>query len=228
MVMACCGQCTGFEKEFNAKVAAKELATYRRRGATWHEEGLDESPPGRGRERATLLDIGGGIGAIQHDLVREGVVRVTSVDASSAYVDVQTAEAARLGYADRATHLHGDFVALASEVGPCDIVTLDRVICCYPSMRSLVELSVARANRLYGLVYPRKTRWNAIGIHLVNVLMAVRRSSFRSYLHPPAEVDTLIRSAGFRLRAARQTFLWHVKVHARSTREELESHSCIS
>lgn len=213
--MACCGQCAGIEREFNAKVAAKELATYRRRGATGTTKVLINLLRHEGVDGATLLDIGGGIGAIQHGLVREGVDRVTSVDASAAYLDVQTAEAVRLGYADRATYLHGDFVALASEAGPCDIVTLDRVICCYPSMRSLVELSVARARRLYGLVYPRATWWNALGVPLVNVLMSVRRSSFRSFLHPPAEVDALVRSAGFRLRAARETFIWHVGVYAR-------------
>lgn len=213
--MTCCGQCAGIEKEFNAKVAAKERAAYRRRGATGTTKILIDLLREQGVAGSTLLDIGGGVGAVQHELVREGVTRVTSVDASQAYLDVQKAEAMRLGYADRATHAHGDFVALAAEVAPSDVVTLDRVICCYRDMRSLVELSVARANRLYGVVYPRATWWNRLGIPLVNVVMWLRRSPFRSFVHPPAKVDALVRVAGFTLRAVRQTLVWHVVVYAR-------------
>ena len=35
-----------------------------------------------------------------------------------------------------------------------DILTLDRVICCYPDMQKLVGLSAKRARKLYGLIYP--------------------------------------------------------------------------
>src|SRR3990170_1661911 len=112
----------------------------------------------------SLLDIGGGIGVIQHELARAGVGRIASVDASSSYLAAQRAEAERLGYAPRASYLSGDFVTLADHIPDSDIVTLDRVICCYPDMRSLVSLSAARARRLCGIVYPRGTWWNAVGV----------------------------------------------------------------
>ena len=40
-----------------------------------------------GVEDATLLDIGGGIGAIQHELLAAGAAHATSVDASAAYLE---------------------------------------------------------------------------------------------------------------------------------------------
>src|SRR3990170_69781 len=97
-------------------------------------------------------------------LARAGVGRIASVDASSSYLAAQRAEAERLGYAPRASYLSGDFVTLADHIPDSDIVTLDRVICCYPDMRSLVSLSAARARRLCGIVYPRGTWWNAVGV----------------------------------------------------------------
>jgi hypothetical protein len=53
-------------------------------------------------------------------------------------------------YADRIAYQQGDFVALAPQLPQADIVTLQKVICCYPDMRALVGLSSARAGKLYG------------------------------------------------------------------------------
>jgi len=213
--MSCCGQCAGIEREFNASVAARELAAYRRRGAAGTTRVLIEMVRAQGVAGASLLDVGGGIGAIQHELAAAGAVSITSVDASSAYLAAQQAEAARRGYADRATYLHGDFVALAESVPASDIVTLDRVICCYPDLRALVGRSAARARRVYGAVYPRGTWWNAAGVALLNAVMRLRRSAFRGYLHPPQAIEALLGAAGFRLQSARETFIWRVAVFTR-------------
>ena len=69
-------------------------------------------------EGATFLDIGGGIGAIQHELIDAGVSHATNVDASAPYLDAAREESERRGYAGRVTYLHGDFVELAGSVPP--------------------------------------------------------------------------------------------------------------
>lgn len=210
-----CGQCEGIEREFNERVARRELARYRRRGPTGTTRILITALTQAGVEGRTLLDIGGGVGVIQHELVRAGASRITSVDASPAYLAAQRAEAARHGYAERAAHLAGDFVAMASAVSESDIVTLDRVICCYHDMPSLVDLSAARARRLYGIVVPRATRWNTLGIALINVVMRLRRSAFRSFLHPPEAIEAILRGYGFQRQYLRDTFVWRVAVYVR-------------
>lgn len=176
---------------------------------------LIEALKKEGVDGRALLDIGGGVGAIQHELVTAGASRVTSVDASPAYLAAQKTEATRRGYSDRGVYLVGDFVALAPAVPEGDLVTLDRVICCYHDMPSLVGLSAARARRLYGIVIPRATWWNALGIALLNAVMRLRRSSFRSFLHPPAEIETIIRGYGFRRQYLRDTVVWRVAVYGR-------------
>ncbi len=213
--MQCCSQCAGIEREFNSRVAARELSRYRRRGATGTTRILLDALHVVEVEGQTLLDIGGGAGAIQHELARAGIARIMSVDASPSYLDAQRTEAERLGYAGRASYLSGDFVTLAVDVADSDIVTLDRVICCYPDMNSLVGLSASRTRRLYGVVYPRGTWWNAVSFVVMNLVMRLRRSPFRGYLHPPAKVDALIRDHGLQLRFLRETFLWTVAVYTR-------------
>ena len=154
--MDCC-QCQGIERFFDKKVAAKDLKRYRKKGPTGTTRALIEALKAEGLEGLTLIDIGGGIGVIQHELMDAGVATATNVDASSACVETAREKAQRRGYVDRVTYHHGNFVEMASELAPADIVTLDKVICCYHDMDGLVGASSELAGKLYGVIYPRDT-----------------------------------------------------------------------
>jgi predicted TPR repeat methyltransferase len=212
--MSCC-HCQGAETLFDAKVATRELRQYRRRGPRKTTRLLLDALKAAGVAGRTLLDIGGGVGVIQHELLRGGVTEASGVEASTAYLAAAREEAARQGHADRLRLEHGNFVALAPTLPPADIVTLDRVICCYPDMPALVGLSVALAREAYGLVYPRDTWWVKLGLALGNLALWVRRTPFRTYAHPTAAVDALVRGQGFAPRFARKTLVWQVVVYGR-------------
>ena len=143
---------------YDEKRATSELRKYREQGPIPSTRALIEALKAEGVEGATLLDIGGGIGAIQHELLDAGATRAICVDASAAYLDAAREEGRRHGHDGRVTYLHGDFVDLADLVGPPEIVTLDRVINVYPGWERLAGLAAGRAKRLFGLVYPRDTR----------------------------------------------------------------------
>lgn len=166
-------------------------------------------------ENTTLLDIGGGVGAIQHEMLRLGLERATGVDASSAYVKAAQEEAERQGHADRITYHYGNFVDLAAQVEPAGIVTLDCVICRYHDMQLLVGLSVAKAEKLYGLVYPRDTWWMRAAISLVRVYLRVSRNPFPTFVHRTQAVDGIVLGHGFRPRFHRASGPWQVVVYAR-------------
>jgi magnesium-protoporphyrin O-methyltransferase len=212
--MDCC-QCRGIERFFGRKIAASELGSYRKKGPTATTRLLLGAIRAEGVEGASLLDIGGGIGAVQHELAAAGVGAVTSVDASPAYLSAAQGEAERQGYADRVTYRHGDFVALASDVATADIVTLDRVVCCYHDMRALVRLSSERAGRLYGLVYPRDRWWMKAARAVMNVSFWTVRHPFRFFVHATADVDALARASGLAPRFTGKTLLWQVVVYGR-------------
>jgi magnesium-protoporphyrin O-methyltransferase len=210
-----CAHCCGLDTFFNDKLATRELGRYQRRGPIRSTRRLIEAIQAEGARGATLLDIGGGIGAIQHELMRAGAEAATDVDASAAYLAAARRQAEQEGYAGRARYLCADFVDVAGEVGAADIVTLDRVICCYPDMTGLVRLSAARARRLYGLVYPRRTWPVKVLLALFNAVRRLRRCPMRVYLHPPAEVHRWLRAEGLLLHRLERTPFWEIALFRR-------------
>lgn len=213
--MTCCSA-SACESQFDRNRAARELKNYRAHGpANATTRAMIHLLRRTRLEGSTLLDIGGGIGAIQYDLLEAGAGEVTAVDASSAYQQAARAEAERRGVSARIQFRLGDFVALAPELAPADIVTLDRVVCCYPDMEPLVRLSAERCRGLYGLSYPRD-RWPVRAV--VGTENAFRRlfgNPFRSFVHSVDAMDGLIRSLGFALRQSVRTFAWEIAVYER-------------
>lgn len=212
--MNCC-QCQGIEKEFNQRVAAGELKHYRQHGPAKTTQYLLEALQQQPLHGQTLLDIGGGIGAIQHALLDAGLAGATNVDASKAYLNAAREEAQRKGHIEKVRYHHGDFVALASEIDPADIVTLDRVLCCYPDMQALVDLSAARARRVYGLVFPRDRWWIKSFRVIFNLVMRLRRSPFRFFVHSTQEVDAVAAKYGLKKTLHREFFIWQMIVYTR-------------
>jgi ubiquinone/menaquinone biosynthesis C-methylase UbiE len=212
--MNCC-QCQGIEELFNDPLVLKELAQYRMKGPPKTTRWMVDSIKTKGVSGMRLLDIGGGVGAVQHALIEAGVKEATDVDASKAYIQAAGEEAKRRGIAERIHLRHGNFIDIAPEITPVDIVTLDRVVCCYPDMENLVELSAARATKLYGLVYPRDAWWVKLGIAILNTFFRLQRNPFRTYVHPTAAVDSIVRRQGLRRTFFRQTFVWQVVVYTR-------------
>lgn len=213
-------QCEGIERCFDPRRVTNELARYRKRGMAKGTRLLDEALRAQGVEGLTLLDIGGGVGGVIHALLRAGVRQATDVDASAAYLAAARDEAQRQGLADRISFQHGDFVALAPTLPAADVVTLDRVICCYDDMPALVRLSAARAERLYGVVYPRDTWWVRLFIRIENVVMRAKRAPMRFFVHPTRAVDTMIRAQGLEQRCYKTAGPWQAVVYARTERTQ--------
>ncbi len=124
-----CRQCQGIEMHFDQKYVARKLEKYHQTGpkkTTWQ---LIEALKAEGVDGMTLLDIGGGVGDIQHALLDMGVSSAIDNEASTAYLEACRQEAELRGHADRIRHIPGNFVTVAQDIPPADIVTLDRVIC---------------------------------------------------------------------------------------------------
>ncbi len=211
-----CDQCRGIEGMFGKREARQLVARYRRRGAAKTTRLLVAALEAEGVGGQTLLDIGGGIGAIQLALLKAGVTHATDIDASTAYLTVAQSEAQHEGLADRVEYQYGNFMDLGPNLPTAGVVTLDRVICCYHDMRGLVGLSVAKAGKLYGLVYPRDTWWTHTAVAVMNLVQRVRRDPFRVFVHSQTAVDALVRSSGLAQRYRRTAGLWQVVVYARA------------
>jgi SAM-dependent methyltransferase len=214
--MVTCCQCDGIENEFNTRLAERELRHFRKDGPRRSTRLLIDSLRWAVSPGATLLDVGGGIGAIHHVLLDKGAARATHIDASSAYIASARDEARRRGHADRVELIHGDFVALSPSLPDADVVTLDRVICCYPDMPALVGAAARKAGRAFGAVYPPDALWLRLGVRCINALMRLRRSEFRVFVHSPKAIEAVLREHGFERVTHRRTVAWEIATYRRT------------
>lgn len=204
------------ERGFDEQVAARDLAAYRRDGLPADQRRLLAALVADGLGGRTVLDIGGGIGAIHHDLLRAGARSVTDVDGSSAYLSVAQGEARRQGDIDLIDYHHGDYVQLADGIEPADIVVLLRVLCCYSDMPALVNASARRARRSYGVIYPRSTWWMRAAAAAYDAVRPVAGSvSGPGYVHAESDVDAAVRMAGFTPVVNDATWFWRVALYRR-------------
>ena len=213
--MTCCDHCQDTKDLFDTEKAEAELRKYRKNG-----------PPNKctrllidglktlDLDDKTLLDVGGGVGMIPCELLAAGLSESLLVDASPPYLEVAEQEARRRGFAEQTAFRHGDVVDLAPDLSNADLVTLDRVFCCYPHMERLVEATTARAARWYGVTYP-KPRWYGTLIEkLAGVYCWVRDMDFRMYVH--SGIEAAIRDAGFEPFYQVETILWRVELYERA------------
>ena len=210
-----CEQCAGIETQFGDDMAERELRKFRKRGPRKTTRRLLDAVRSLGISDATVLDVGGGVGAIHHELLGAGANQAVHVDASTAYLRAARSEVERRGHAGRVTFMHGDFLDLAAEIPAADVVTLDRVVCCYPNATQLLAASAAHARRMVALVYPRDNVFMRASAVVVNGLMRLKRSTFRTFIHPTRVVEGALEGAGFTRSYRRAGLAWQVVVFAR-------------
>lgn len=210
----CCGR--DFERAFDAREAERDLRS-------WQQDGLPDSTAelitalrAGGVEGARLVDIGAGVGMVHLELLAAGAASALDVDASSAYLAVARAEAERRGVAERVSYRHGDVVDLAEDLPPSDIVTLDRVICCYPDLPALLGAALLPRPRLIGLVHPTDAWWVRVSATVLNGLSWLLRRRDDFYIHRQAEIDRIIGDAGFEQLHKGGSRVWRVAVYGRS------------
>ncbi len=204
------------EHHFTEQIAANDLAGYRAKGPGPTTRLLVDGLAKAGQLEGVLLDIGAGIGALTFELLERGMSRAIVVDASSAYVAAAREEAARRGRADTTRFVHGDFLGLACELPRTTVVTLDRVICCYPDYEPLLDDALGHSERCLALSYPRNRWYVRTVLAAENAGRRLRGKAFRTYIHPAARIEEIINRSGFRIESRRQTWMWSVDVYLRS------------
>ena len=210
-----CNCCEITDNAFSEAEARGELRNYRRRGPMHQTRLILDAIRSAGLQNANLLDIGGGVGAIHHELLEDIAREATHVDASSAYLKQAKGEAARRGHSERVHFIHADFTDVADQLPEADIVTLDRVVCCYPDFRRLLKSAAEHSRRVLALTYPRQTWYMRMGLRVMNFFQRLRRDPFRVFLHPVSEMDALLKSEGFERVSLRRLFVWEMASYQR-------------
>jgi len=205
-----CSCCAGESLDiFGVKSARRELKRYLGKGlgksdasriADWAGE--------QGLEGARVMEVGGGIGQIQAELVRRGAAHGTVVEVVAAYEDVARELAAATGIADRTTFVLADLVEVPDAVEPADIVVLRRVVCCTPLGPSVLGAAAGLTGRTLLASYPRDRAGVRVFARLQNGLLGLMRKRFRMFVHPPGELERAAERRGLRLARVERSFVW--------------------
>ena len=202
-------------QQFDAHRVARDLATYQRSGPDRTTRGLLAGIAAASIRPESVLDIGAGIGALSFELLESGVASATCIDMSAAFVAGGEAEALRRGVAHRMSWQVADFVTIAPSAPVVDVVTLDRVVCCYPAFEALLRAAADHTRILLAFSYPRDRWYVRLVMAVDNLIRKVRGNGFRSFVHPVADMEALLTSAGFQRVSRTATLVWQMDVFRR-------------
>src|SRR5882724_10475749 len=202
--------CVATDRHFTPARAQAELAQYRQRGPSATARLILESLSDLGVTPRTLLDIGAGIGVLHHELLGRGGGRAVHLEAAAAYVAAAKEESERRGHGGRVQFRHGDFVSLAAVLESAELVTLDRIVCCYPELEPLVLLSAEKAERYYVLSFPHDRWYVRAHTRWQNHRRRRAGNAFRTFVRPVPRIEALGRAAGFQVQRSRRTLVWAV------------------
>jgi magnesium-protoporphyrin O-methyltransferase len=208
-VSACCAP--RYRKVFSKRLARRDARRYRRKGLDKTAQLMVDRLAERGVSDATVLEVGGGVGAIDIELLRAGAREATVVELSEEY-DGEAAELlAENGLQERVSRRHGDFVELEGDVEPADVVVMHRVVCCYPDPESLVGAAAGHARRLLALSFPRDSWWVRVGWYAVDAWFRLVYR-FASFVHPRERILGAAARLGFTPVHEHSGRIWDVAV----------------
>lgn len=204
--MSCCRP-SGYDKVFGEKLARHDAKKYRRAGLPASARWIVDSVVGRGVSGADVLEVGGGVGAIQLELLKAGATHTVNVEFSPGYEAAAAELAGEAGFTGRIDRKIGDF----AQDGPfddADVVVMHRVVCCYPDYERLIGEAAKRAQRVLVFSFPPRNLVSRTINASANLWMRITRRDFRSYVHAPETMIEVARRQGLEPVARRKRRIW--------------------
>jgi len=214
--MSDCCTPKGYRRIFSKRSAQRQAKRYRRKGLDPTSRRLFELLAQRGLEGRTLLEVGGGIGDLQMELLRAGLSRAVCIEVTPTYEEVAAALLREAGLADRVERRVIDFTQAAGEVEATDIVVLNRVVCCYPHMPALVGAAADHARQVLVLSFPRRSWWTRAVVGFGNLVLSA--AQFHVFLHPPLSILATGEEHGLTTTHNSPGFFWQVAALERRDR----------
>jgi len=209
VVSSCCDP-AGYQATFGERFARRMARRYRKRGLGRTQQQIVEFLTERGIDGATVLEIGGGVGELQVELLRRGAASTTNLEISTHY----EVEARRLldeaGLGGRATRRHLDIAIAPDDVEDHDVVVLHRVVCCYPDYERLLGAAGSHARRLLVFSYPPRNLLTRVALGFDTLAQRLRRNDFRAYVHPPPAMIAALEAQGLTPRSHHHGIAWDV------------------
>lgn len=210
---SCCYERIGLNEIFTERVLKRDTRRYRARGIDPRARELLRQIRARiDLANSRTLEAGAGIGGLTIEFARAGAV-AHAIDATPFAVRTARMLAQEQGVADRTTFQEGDFTTTKPE--RADVVVLDRVVCCFPDWRALVDRAAGTADRLLAFTWPRSNTIARVAISIVNLWERLLRRRFRLHLHSPEAMMRRMRELGFEPTITGHFWLWEIVIAER-------------
>ncbi len=214
-VSDCCTP-KGYRQIFSEKNARGEAKRYRRKGLDGISRRIADLLKERDVDGRTLLEVGGGIGAIQIELLKAGIARSTNVELTPTYEEAADQLVREAGLADRVERKVTDFAEAVPDVEVADFVVMNRVLCCYPDMPKLAAAAADHARSALVLSFPNSRWWTRFGLTVVNLGFRLFRVQFQVFMHSPKLILATVERHGFTTRFNQRGMVWQVAVLERT------------
>jgi Methyltransferase domain len=178
-------------------MARRDARRYRKRGLDHTAQRLVDELSARGVEGAAVLEVGGGVGAVDLELLKRGAERATVVELSHGYDDEALALAREAGVEAHIQRQHGDFVEQEAGLTPADLVVMHRVVCCYPDPERLVGAAAGHTRRLLAMSFPHDAWWLRLGVAVANLWLRLT-GRIETFVYPPGRVVDAAEGSGMR------------------------------
>ena len=130
-----------------------------------------------------VLEIGGGIGALQAELVLRGASSGEVVELVKSYAPYARRLATKLGIEDKTTFRVADVIDDPDQVAPADIVVMNRVVCCSADGLRLTAVAAALTHQVLAISYPRSLAILRWAQKLQEPFARLFRRRYRFYIH---------------------------------------------
>ncbi len=208
--MAGCCPSRDYPRLFNRRFARRLASRYRQRGLDKTARRMVGFLDQLGIDGATVLEIGGGVGEIQIELLKAGAARAHNLELSPAYEEQARRLAGQAGVEGRIDRQIHDLAEDPGAVEPADLVVLHRVVCCYPDYERLLGAAADHARRALVFSYPPRNLLSRAFYGVFNLVMRLTRISFRGFAHPPGAMLEVLEDRGLRRTFQRRSRIWQV------------------
>jgi 2-polyprenyl-3-methyl-5-hydroxy-6-metoxy-1,4-benzoquinol methylase len=205
----CCDR-RGYQATFGDGFARRVAGRYRKRGLNRTQQRLVSFVEECGVRDASVLEIGGGVGELQVELLRRGARQVTNLEISESYESEAATLLEQSGLAGRVDRRFVDIAISPDEVEPADIVILHRVVCCYPDYQKLLSAAGGHALRALVFSHPPRNLLTRFVIWWDNSLRRMRGNAFRAFVHPPDAMLEVLRAQGLTVSYRHSGVAWDV------------------
>jgi 2-polyprenyl-3-methyl-5-hydroxy-6-metoxy-1,4-benzoquinol methylase len=205
----CCNPrgCDGF---FTPRLARRAAKRYREKGLDKKARRMVAFLEQQGIDGATVLEVGGGVGELQIELLKKGAARTVNLELSPAYDEEAMGLLREAGVEGRAERRLHDLAADPEAIEPADVVVLHRVVCCYPDYERLLGAAAEHARRLLIFSYPPRNAVSRLLIAAQTLFFRLRRIKFRTFAHPPTRMLAVLEERGLRRTYAYHPLVWQI------------------